>query len=100
MTFCTRFRAHRGNIPRQGAYQGAGNRIGAIILMKESLAAARRMKGDDDPETMMGMSNLSAAYSDANNKAMALPLAEEALSTALGWMSHAPSKSHCSQKYL
>jgi tetratricopeptide (TPR) repeat protein len=61
------------------ALQGAGDFDGALPLAEEVLAVARRIHGDDHPDTLTYINNLANLHSDMGNHDLALPLYTEAL---------------------
>jgi hypothetical protein len=61
------------------ALQVAGDFEGARPHVEEVLAVGRRMRGDEDPDTLSSIGNLASLHSDLGNHDLALPLHTEAL---------------------
>jgi tetratricopeptide (TPR) repeat protein len=61
------------------ALHDAGDYNGALPLSEEALVVARRMKGDDHPNTLSSISNLATLHTDIGNHHLALSLHTEAL---------------------
>ncbi|AZP19335.1 tetratricopeptide repeat protein [Streptomyces aquilus] len=59
--------------------EGQGQLSQAIGYFKRSLAAATRLKGEDDPSTLTSRNNLAAAYQSEGDLVRAIPLLERTL---------------------